>query len=110
MHGKIRAMAEVVLLDAGPLVALMERREMHHAWAKAAFARLRLPLPTCQVVITEMCFLLAVPWLILANLLCHRCIGEQPSVELEHLSHLPNLGKSGSKIEPSSGLICGQHL
>jgi predicted nucleic acid-binding protein len=52
-------MAEVVLLDAGPLVALMDHRELHHAWAKAAFGRLRLPLPTCQAVITETCFLLS---------------------------------------------------
>ncbi len=49
-------MAEVVLLDAGPLVALMDPREMHHAWARAAFARLRLSLQTCQAVITETCF------------------------------------------------------
>ena len=48
-----------MLLDAGPLVALMDPREMHHAWAKAAFGRLRLPLPTCQAVITETCFLLS---------------------------------------------------
>ena len=99
-----------VLLDAGLLVALMERREMHHAWAKAAFARLRLPWPMCQAVITETCCLLNVPWLILANSLCHRCIGEQPPVELEHLRHLTNLCKSGSKIEPYCGLICGQHV
>lgn len=52
-------MAEVVLLDTGPLVALMDPREAHHTWARAAFARLRLPLTTCQAVLTETCFLLS---------------------------------------------------
>jgi len=104
-------MAEVVLLDAGHARgADGAPGDTSCLWAKAAFARLRLPWPTCQAVITETCCLLNVPWLILANSLCHRCIREQPSVELEHFSHLPNLCKSGSKIEPSCGLICGQHM
>jgi predicted nucleic acid-binding protein len=51
-------MAEVVLRDTGPLVALMDRPEAYHAWATEAFARLSLPWPTCQAVITETCFLL----------------------------------------------------
>jgi len=50
--------AAVTLLDTGPLVALMDKREEHHEWARAAFASLRLPMPTCQAVITETCFIL----------------------------------------------------
>jgi predicted nucleic acid-binding protein len=50
--------AALTLLDTGPLVALMDRSEEHHEWARATFTGLRLPLPTCQAVITETCFVL----------------------------------------------------
>jgi predicted nucleic acid-binding protein len=51
--------AAVVLLDTGSLVALMNRRERDHDWARSAFARVPLPLLTCQAVLTEAFFLLA---------------------------------------------------
>lgn len=51
-------MAEIVLLDTGPLVGLMDVREASHAWAVSAFQRVRQPLWTCQAVMTETCFLL----------------------------------------------------
>ncbi len=51
-------MAEVVLLDTGPLVGFIDAREASHAWAVCAFQRARLPLWTCQAVLTETCFLL----------------------------------------------------
>ncbi|MBE0544780.1 MAG: PIN domain-containing protein [Verrucomicrobia bacterium] len=51
-------MAEIVLLDTGPLVGLMDAREASHAWAVSAFQRVRPPLWTCQAVLTETCFLL----------------------------------------------------
>jgi predicted nucleic acid-binding protein len=46
-------------MDAGPLVALMDRRERDHDWVREAFARLQLPIQTCQAVLTEASFLLA---------------------------------------------------
>ena len=47
-----------VILDTGPLVALLNRRDSHHHWAKARFADLMPPLMTCEPVLSEACFLL----------------------------------------------------
>jgi uncharacterized protein len=47
-----------VIVDAGPLVALLNRREHHHRWAAAQFAQIRPPALTCEAVISEACFLL----------------------------------------------------
>lgn len=48
----------LTIVDAGPLVAFFDRRDRHHAWAKARFGELRVALLTCESVITEACFLL----------------------------------------------------
>jgi uncharacterized protein len=42
-----------VLVDAGPLVALLNRRDKHHAWALETFAGLEAPLLTCEPVLAE---------------------------------------------------------
>jgi predicted nucleic acid-binding protein len=47
-----------VLLDTGPLVALLSRRDSEHARAKELFAGCAPPLRTCEAVIAEACFLL----------------------------------------------------
>jgi len=47
-----------VLLDTGPLVALLSRRDSQHARAKEMFAACTPPLRTCEAVIAEACFLL----------------------------------------------------
>ncbi len=44
---------EVVLLDAGPLVAALNRREHMHAWAAGQFEQLPPPLLTCEAVLAE---------------------------------------------------------
>lgn len=46
-----------VVLDTGPLVALLNRRDHFHAWARTCFAETRPPLLTCEAVISEACFL-----------------------------------------------------
>lgn len=51
-------MAQLVLLDAGPLVAVLDRREQWHEWAVAQMSKVQTPLLTCEAVITEVCFLL----------------------------------------------------
>lgn len=48
----------LTLLDTGPLVALLNAREIHHSWVKAQFATLRPPLVTCEPVLAEACHLL----------------------------------------------------
>jgi predicted nucleic acid-binding protein len=47
-----------VILDTGPLVAFMDRAELHHAWACDQFRHFSLPLLTCEAVLTEALFLL----------------------------------------------------
>ncbi|MGO9465114.1 MAG: type II toxin-antitoxin system VapC family toxin [Isosphaeraceae bacterium] len=46
-----------VLLDTGPLIALIDRRDRHHAWAVAQFDQILPPLFTCEAVLTEACYL-----------------------------------------------------
>ncbi len=51
-------MRSKVLLDAGPLVALLNYRDRYHGWAKERFAEIAPPLLTCEAVVTEACHLL----------------------------------------------------
>lgn len=46
------------ILDTGPLVAFLNRRDRHHEWAVEVLGRLAPPLLTCESVISEACFLL----------------------------------------------------
>ncbi|HEY7214717.1 MAG TPA: PIN domain-containing protein [Thermoanaerobaculia bacterium] len=48
-----------VLIDTGPLVALLDRRDTYHAWAKAQLESVDPPLYTCEAVLTEACFLVS---------------------------------------------------
>jgi predicted nucleic acid-binding protein len=50
-------MKRQVILDAGPLVALIDRNDRFHNWAKQEWSQLEHPLLTCEAVITESCFL-----------------------------------------------------
>ena len=51
-------MAKSVLVDTGPLVAALRRRDVHHEWARAHFAAATEPFATCEAVISESLFLL----------------------------------------------------
>ena len=44
------------IVDSGPIVAALNRRDSHHAWAKAVFASLGEPPVTCEAVLTEVCW------------------------------------------------------
>ncbi len=48
----------MTLLDTGPLVAALDRRESHHRWATGVFEELREPTWTCGAVLSETSFLL----------------------------------------------------
>ncbi len=52
-------MARRVLVDSGPIVALLDRRDIYHEWAKREIANLHEPLMTCEAVISEVFFLLS---------------------------------------------------
>lgn len=47
-----------MLLDTGPLVAFLNRRDRYHSWATARLAELPAPVLTCEPVLSEACFLL----------------------------------------------------
>ncbi len=47
-----------VIIDTGPLVAFLTRRERHHAWVREQFALIQPPAITCEAVISETCFLI----------------------------------------------------
>jgi predicted nucleic acid-binding protein len=46
------------MLDTGPLVALLNRRDRYHRWTTEQWADVKLPVLTCEPVLTEACFLL----------------------------------------------------
>lgn len=50
--------APTVIVDTGPIVALLDADEAHHKWARTRFAVLRPPLLTCEAVLSEASFLL----------------------------------------------------
>ena len=47
-----------VILDTGPLVAFLNKRDSWHRWAVEQLAAVKSPLVTCEGVISEACFLL----------------------------------------------------
>ncbi len=47
------------LTDSGPLVALLDRSDAHHAWAREQFAQVPSPVWTCEGAIAEAAYLLS---------------------------------------------------
>ena len=48
---------ERILVDSGPLIALLVSRDQHHAWEPQQFERLAPPVPTCEAALPEAQFL-----------------------------------------------------
>ncbi|MGH7574936.1 MAG: type II toxin-antitoxin system VapC family toxin [Longimicrobiales bacterium] len=48
-----------LLADTGPIVALLNRRDQYHTWAKATASELDAPVYTCEAVLAEAHHLLA---------------------------------------------------
>jgi predicted nucleic acid-binding protein len=48
-----------ILVDTGPLVALIDSSEAHHEWVREQLVALRPPLYTCEAVIAEAVYLLS---------------------------------------------------
>ena len=46
-----------VIIDTGPLVAFLNRRDRHHVWAAEQFGALAPPLLTCEAVLSEAAYL-----------------------------------------------------
>ena len=47
-----------VLLDTGPLVALLSANDANHARARRLFAECQPPFRSCEAVVAEACFLM----------------------------------------------------
>jgi len=47
------------IVDTGPLVAILNQREHHHAWAIEWFRQISPPMLVCEPVLVEALFLLA---------------------------------------------------
>jgi predicted nucleic acid-binding protein len=47
-----------LLLDTGPLVALLSQDDRYHTWIREVLAEEHEPLLTCEAVLSEACFLL----------------------------------------------------
>jgi uncharacterized protein len=49
---------KVRLIDTGPLVAALNRRDRFHGWARRILGDVRPPLLTCEAVLSEAAYLL----------------------------------------------------
>ena len=47
-----------IVVDTGPLVALLNRRDRHHAWIRQVLDTVKPPIVTCEAVVSEACVLL----------------------------------------------------
>ena len=47
-----------MIVDTGPIVALLDESDAHHSWALKCFKNLKPPLLTCEAVLCEAFFLL----------------------------------------------------
>ena len=47
-----------IVIDTGPVVALLNRHDRHHAWVRDVLDTVEPPIFTCEAVISEACFLL----------------------------------------------------
>ncbi|MDD9936873.1 MAG: PIN domain-containing protein [Myxococcales bacterium] len=46
-----------IVVDTGPLVAFLNKRDRHHAWVREVLGTVEPPLVTCESVLSEACFL-----------------------------------------------------
>jgi predicted nucleic acid-binding protein len=51
-------MKDALLLDTGPLVAYLDKRDKFYAWARDTINRQVGPMLSCEAVLTEACYLL----------------------------------------------------
>lgn len=47
-----------VVIDTGPLVALLNKRDQYHSWARGVLGTIEPPIFTCEAVLAETCYLL----------------------------------------------------
>lgn len=50
-------MSQEIILDTGPLIALLNSRDPRHEWVREQWDTIEAPLLTCEAVVSEACFL-----------------------------------------------------
>jgi predicted nucleic acid-binding protein len=50
-------MKQAVIVDTGPLVALLNRSDMHHVWVVQQLRNIQPPMLTCEAVLAEASYL-----------------------------------------------------
>jgi predicted nucleic acid-binding protein len=97
-----------IIIDAGPLIALLNRKDANHAWAKQQIVPLKGPLLTCDAVLSEASFMLpANPdlWLQLRYLLKEKLIISD-FVSKDHTPHVFDLMSTYRSVPMSFADAC----
>lgn len=96
-------MKPLILIDSGPLVALLNRRERHHQWASSRAENSPHPFHTCEPVVTEACFLLQerpdavqalMEWLTRGDLMISLRLGEEIAAVAKLMDRYSNIPMS----------------
>lgn len=93
-----------MILDTGPLVALLNKADHHHAWAQQAFARVQPPLWTCEPVITEACHLTGRPDAIV-EMLSERSLRVGLDLEEQSAGIAALLAKYGKRMDLADACV-----
>ncbi len=97
-----------VILDTGPLVAIINGRDKYHKWATLQWAQIEPPLLTCEAVLSEACFLLGGfdGGQIAVFELLKRRILDIPFRMIEHISQMAWLSRKYSNVPMSLADAC----
>lgn len=97
-----------VILDTGPLVAMINGRDKYHKWATLQWAQIEPPLLTCEAVLSEACFLLGGldGGQIAVFELLKRRILHIPFRMIEHINQIAWLSQKYSNIPTSLADAC----
>jgi predicted nucleic acid-binding protein len=86
----VKASAPEYLVDAGPLIALLNRRDQWHTWAERVLEIITAPLWTSELVLAEACYNLGQNTPAVLLLLAH--------VESGHLRIVPTIDENVARI------------
>ncbi len=97
-----------VILDTGPLVAIINGSDKYHKWAKLQWAQIEPPLLTCEGVLSEACFLLSGldGGQIAVFELLKRRILHIPLIMIEHINQIAWLSQKYSNVPMSLADAC----
>ncbi len=97
-----------VILDTGPLVAILNGSDKYHQWATLQWAQIEPPLLTCEAVLSEACFLLGGldGGQVAVFELLKRRILHIPFIMIEHIDQIAWLSQKYSNVPMSLADAC----